>query len=200
MITLPNECLYEIFIRLRIYPRCLFSCLLVNRQWCRNIVPILWSEPSTIHLRNRNLTKMCILALNAKEQAQLIPLKIILPDDPKPLFNYTTYITSIDYTANPLSCEHNLTTGITNWLKHEGFIHFDQIDVLNSVARQVKRSLIAMFLRTCINLKCFYIPGSFVDLLELEDAKLFLENPTLTSLNLANNHFSSEKGKLLIEA
>ncbi|CAG8775964.1 11931_t:CDS:1, partial [Gigaspora rosea] len=44
---------------------------------------------------------------------------------------------------------------------HEGFIHYDQIDdVLSSVVRQVKRSLIAMFLRTCINLKYLYVPGS----------------------------------------
>ncbi|RIB11647.1 hypothetical protein C2G38_92683 [Gigaspora rosea] len=140
---------------------------------------------------------MCILVLNAKEQAQLIPLKIILPNDPKPLFDYTTYITSIDDTTNLLSIKHNLTTGITNWLKHEGFIHYDQIDdVLSSVVRQVKRSLIAMFLRTCINLKYLYVPGSSV---ELEDAKLLLKNQTLTSLNLANNHFGSEKGNYYLK-
>ncbi|CAG8747322.1 445_t:CDS:1, partial [Ambispora leptoticha] len=48
--------------------------------------------------------------LNAEEQALLIPFKIIIPNHPKPLFEYQSYNTSIGY---------YLTNGIKRWIKNE---------------------------------------------------------------------------------
>src|SRR5690242_10913031 len=101
MIMLPNECLFEIFNNfLSNYQtdyqndyKSLFSCLLVNRQWCRIIIPILWSEPKH-YFKDKRLIRIYLFSLNAEEQAQLIPFKIFLPNNPKPLFEYESYTTS----------------------------------------------------------------------------------------------------------
>ncbi|KAF0562537.1 f-box domain-containing protein [Gigaspora margarita] len=97
MIALPNECYYQIFNNLRCnddYYRDLFSCILVNRHWCRVAIPILWSEPEQ-HFKDEIIIRTFLLTLNTEEQALLIPFKNILPNGQKPLFEYTSYITSI---------------------------------------------------------------------------------------------------------
>ncbi|KAF0557656.1 f-box domain-containing protein [Gigaspora margarita] len=111
MIELPNECLSEIFKSFgnnnnKNY-RFLFSCLLVNRQWCRNVIPVLWSR-SLSCIDDRRLMRIYLLSLNAEEKAPLIPLNISLPDGPKPLFEYSFYTISINY--------HYLEKGIMKWL------------------------------------------------------------------------------------
>ncbi|KAF0356588.1 f-box domain-containing protein [Gigaspora margarita] len=94
MIPLPNECLIKILSNFKSNYRCLFSCLLVNRHWCRIIVPFLWNEP-TEYFNDKRLIRTYVLLLNAEEQTLLIPFEIIIPNYPKPLFEYTRYATSI---------------------------------------------------------------------------------------------------------
>ncbi|CAG8694535.1 8153_t:CDS:1, partial [Ambispora leptoticha] len=80
------------------------------RRWCRLITPILWSEP-TNYFKDKRLISIYLLALNAEEQALLIPFKIILPNYPRPLFEYESYATTVgSYFAD----------GVKNWLKNEG--------------------------------------------------------------------------------
>src|SRR5690349_10953692 len=94
MTILPNECLFEIFNNFETNYKNLFSCLLVNRQWCRLIVPILWSKP-TNYFNDERLIRIYLLALNTEEQALLVPFKIILPKYAKPLFEYESYTKSV---------------------------------------------------------------------------------------------------------
>ncbi|GES86186.1 hypothetical protein GLOIN_2v866766 [Rhizophagus clarus] len=42
---LPTECMLEIFKHVQTQGSGLYSCLLVNRYWCKNIIPLLWSRP-----------------------------------------------------------------------------------------------------------------------------------------------------------
>ncbi|KAF0557219.1 RNI-like protein [Gigaspora margarita] len=93
MIPLPNECLHGIFSNIKGQHNNLFSCLLVNRQWCVNVLPILWNELDVFW--NWKLVRTCLLALNSEERAQLEPFKIILPKESKLLFEYTSYIKTI---------------------------------------------------------------------------------------------------------
>ncbi|KAF0451919.1 f-box domain-containing protein [Gigaspora margarita] len=135
MITLPNECYYMIFNNLRPDHKNLFLCALVNRHWCRLVIPILWSDPEE-HFTDIRLIRIFLLTLNAEEQALLIPFNITLPNHPKPLFDYTNYITSIN---------NYLYYGIRNWLydiKYKPFITECELE------NAVKCSLITMFLRT----------------------------------------------------
>ncbi|KAF0467196.1 f-box domain-containing protein [Gigaspora margarita] len=171
----PNEIFLEIFNNLRASHRSLFSCLLVNRRWCINIVPILWSEP---RYYDRRLIRTCLLSLNAEEQALFIPFKIMLPNEPKPLFEYTSYITSINYYLND---------GIKNWLKYEG---------CKVPEDAVKYSLIAMFLRTSKKLK-YLTTFNYDDIAELLIDVLY-KNTAIITLNLNGNQL--DKAKALAEA
>src|SRR5689334_23432741 len=94
MMILPIECYCIIFNNFRTNYKTLFSCLLVNRRWCRIIIPILWSEP-TNYFKDKRLIKIYLLALNSEEQALLIPFKITYPNCPRPLFEYVSYTTSV---------------------------------------------------------------------------------------------------------
>ncbi|CAG8453676.1 11871_t:CDS:2 [Diversispora eburnea] len=72
----------------------LYPLLLVNRYWCKNVVPFLWSRPFENLLPENRFKIMCIYLSSLDEQEQLIlssALKhydINLPKIQKPLFNY----------------------------------------------------------------------------------------------------------------
>ncbi|CAG8764117.1 1950_t:CDS:1, partial [Funneliformis caledonium] len=44
--SLPNLCLRKIFECIEEDKPSLHSCLLVNRHWCQEVVPILWRSPN----------------------------------------------------------------------------------------------------------------------------------------------------------
>ncbi|KAF0387217.1 hypothetical protein F8M41_011260 [Gigaspora margarita] len=112
MMKLPNECFVYIFNNLQKDYKSLYSCLLVNRHWCRIVVPILWSDIAN-KLNKSKLINTCLLALNAEEQASLTPLNINLPNNLEPLlFEYTSYTTTVSSSLND---------GIIKWLKINGY-------------------------------------------------------------------------------
>ncbi|KAF0470602.1 f-box domain-containing protein [Gigaspora margarita] len=188
MIPLPNECLFEIFNNFRTDYKFLFSCLLVNRHWCRIIIPILWSEP-TDSIENSKLIRTCLLILNSEEQAQLIPFKIILPTCPKPLFEYTNYTTS---------CGYSLNDGIINWL-NENYLYkgvYDEDDYnYDELVSAVKCSLISMFLRTSRGLKCLCVKGIIYN----REIKNLYKNTTITTLKFYFNRVDYEGIKALAD-
>ncbi|KAF0415575.1 f-box domain-containing protein [Gigaspora margarita] len=166
MTALPNECYYQIFNNLRHNHKNLFSCALVNRQWCRIIIPILWSEPNR-YFKDIRLIKIFLLTLNFEEQALLIPFKINLPNYPKPLFEYTNYITSVDY---------KLYNGVRNWLRYERY------KIENELVNAIVRSLTGMFLRTSKNLKYLKLNDYICDPIILG---YLYENTTITSIDIS---------------
>ncbi|KAF0454570.1 f-box domain-containing protein [Gigaspora margarita] len=211
MIALPNECFLKIFNNLQrdngdLLHKDLFSCLLVNRQWCRIIVPILWSNP-LIHFSNKKLIRICLLTLNSEEQTLLIPFKITLPNDPKPLFNYTSYITFVS---------NYLNSGIDDWLYNErcetdndwrsnqnrsyqpsyGSNRHLMIYYYEGLVNAIKCSLIKMFLRTSKNLDNLIINGIIHDKMILED---IYRKTTITTIKFSYSSFNSEERKLFME-
>ncbi|KAF0429796.1 hypothetical protein F8M41_005631 [Gigaspora margarita] len=125
-------------------PKLYIHVLLVNRLWCAIIIPILWSNP-TYHFDDS------LSALNEKEQALLIPFRIILPKFQSLLSEYTSYATSFD--------DSHLVFPIKKWFMDEGFITGSRIsisindddDYLPIMA--VKCTLTAMFLRSSEKIK-----------------------------------------------
>ncbi|KAF0522456.1 hypothetical protein F8M41_015559 [Gigaspora margarita] len=168
MITLPNECYYEIFNNLQHIRnfKNLFSCALVNRQWCRITIPILWSNPRH-HFFDIRLIEILLLTLNAEEQAQLDPFKITFPSHPKPLFEYTSYITSVD---------HYLYNGVRNWIHYKRY----EINIGREIEEAVKCSLIAMFLRTSKSLKDLNLDEIICNPIILEN---LYKNTTVSSVD-----------------
>ncbi|RIA79413.1 hypothetical protein C1645_882679 [Glomus cerebriforme] len=54
MSQLNNDILFLIFEELQDDSKSLFSCLLVNRIWCKNAIPILWMNPWRYSINYRN--------------------------------------------------------------------------------------------------------------------------------------------------
>ncbi|RIB18121.1 hypothetical protein C2G38_2185509 [Gigaspora rosea] len=187
MIELPNECLFEIFTYLK--NEDLFSSLLVNRKWCRIVVPILWSKLNTF--KSRKLIKICLLSLNAEETKQLLPFKIMLPNGPKPLFEYTSFIKTIYFDTD---------SGIMDWLDHEGnyppYLKKKKWSI--NVAHTIGSSLVTMFLRTCVRLNDLRVCEiNYNQMISL--AENLCKTAALKFLGFANNKFEYEGGKELAE-
>ncbi|KAF0549652.1 hypothetical protein F8M41_025079 [Gigaspora margarita] len=189
MDRLPNEFFFEIFIHLKNYRRSLFSCLLVNRHWCRNVIPILWRELDVS--KSRKLIEICTLSLNAEEKEQLLSLTTILPNNQNLLFEYLTYTTTIKIDSDD---------GIMNWLNHKKSVFeplYSPYDLRTERAIQaIKSSLISMFLRTSKRLKNLSISGEILNMSE----KIFDKCTALVSLKFANNNISLEESKTLAKS
>ncbi|KAF0530346.1 f-box domain-containing protein [Gigaspora margarita] len=187
MIPLPNECLFEIFTYLRTYYRCLFSCLLVNRQWCMNVVPILWSSPLS-YFEDKRLIRIYLLSLNDEEQIPLIPLKIMPLNNQKPLFQYTSYTRYI--------CCYGLIQGIVNFLNCD---EYNKPCSLYEKVQVIKCSLITMFLRTSRKLEYLSIQGLINNKIMNSLTSYFYENSSVTHLNFYKNQFNFEEINALAE-
>src|ERR1044071_5725528 len=59
MAQLVEDCLRIIFIELESDQSSLYSCILVNRLWCRIAVPILWKHPYKIGNFNETIPSYC---------------------------------------------------------------------------------------------------------------------------------------------
>ncbi|RIB31016.1 hypothetical protein C2G38_2727 [Gigaspora rosea] len=207
MITLlPDECLLEIFKNFHTKYRTLFSCLLVNRHWCRIIIPILWSEP-TKYIDDLRLIRIYLLALNVEEQALLQHFKIKLPNYQKLLFEYSNFATYVGFYL-----KDRYTDGVKNWLYKEGYkedwdeeyiYYYDDYSYddygyfyqeFDEHVNAIKCSLISMFLRTSKRLKHLNIDEPICNKRIFE--KLHI-NTSITSLKLHINNL--EASKLLAE-
>ncbi|KAF0470705.1 RNI-like protein [Gigaspora margarita] len=199
MITiLPDECLLGIFNTLRINYRTLFSCLFVSRHWCRIIISILWSEP-TKYFDDLRLVRIYLSALNAEEQALLIPFDIVLPNYSSPLFEYSSFATYVGFYFVDRD-----TDGVKNWLCKEGYedVHmnndynyYDDYSYynydyhnFNEKANAIKYSLISMFLRTSKKLKHLNVNEPIYNKILIEKLQ---KNTTITSLKLRINNLES---------
>src|SRR6266498_254189 len=85
MSQLPDDCLNEIFEYLEYDKITLYSCLLVNRLWCKISVRILWRN-----IRNYNTLITC---LPNESKEILFKNKIIFPNTTSkpPIFNYASF-------------------------------------------------------------------------------------------------------------
>ncbi|KAF0399010.1 hypothetical protein F8M41_009793 [Gigaspora margarita] len=200
MIFFPTECLLEILAFLQKDQGSLFSCLLINRHWCRITVPILWKEPcfkkgklirkflQELNANERKLffsglnaneLKLFFSRLNANERKLLLSefnaqFKITIPSNTNPLFEYLTYIKKVS--------AFDLDDGVKDWLK---YVRFN-----NSIVS----SLIIIFLQKCKNLKELDLSGFILldDKSKKKVLEVLFENNALTSVNLDFNTLDSE--------
>ncbi|RIB14773.1 hypothetical protein C2G38_2094908, partial [Gigaspora rosea] len=145
-----------------------------------------------------------LLTLNAKEQALLIPFEITLPSQRKPLFEYTSYITSVN---------NYLYDGVINLILDKKYQTGDELK------NAINCSLISMFLRTSKNLEYLSLNEvicsqvifenlyenttiTSIDLNALNNyfRSMAIDNTGLTSLNLRYNSIGSEGGKAFADA
>src|SRR5205814_467732 len=121
---------------------------------------------------------------NANEQALLVPFKINLPENnPMPLFEYTSFITSID--------GQYLSSGVLNFLQEYSESYH---------IKAIKRSLISMFLRKSNRLNTLSLSNNNLDNLGGNALACALcKNNTLTTLILSSNKLGSKVGKALAD-
>ncbi|CAG8586454.1 16597_t:CDS:1 [Dentiscutata erythropus] len=116
---LPQETIDEILSHVKHDKHSLYSCLLVNRYWCRQVIPWLWGHPLKIlsALESANIAPLIrtyISCLSEKERSFLIEHGISLPNYPPPFFHYASYLKDLDYRRLEISVRH--------WIKYEGTI------------------------------------------------------------------------------
>src|ERR1043165_6517875 len=94
MLKIDNDILLLIFEKLYDDNNSLFSCLLVNKQWCQMAVPILWSDPMKINF-NEQLLDIIKHSLTDKSKTFLLSqgIEIIASSrlQKEPLFDYIKY-------------------------------------------------------------------------------------------------------------
>jgi hypothetical protein len=102
MSSLNKDILFLIFEELREDSKSLFSCLMVNRLWCENAIPILWRNPwcyNGINYSNKSSLFIIIahyLFDNIKEYITNQKIQLPLAIQQSLLFDYLSYCRSIN--------------------------------------------------------------------------------------------------------
>src|ERR1043166_2615914 len=101
-VLIPAECLQEIFEHLQDDELSLHSILLVNRFWCKNVLPILWRQPFYLCAKkgaSPKLIETYIQCMDNESKCRLKreckPLKRKISSINQPNFNYAGYLRRI---------------------------------------------------------------------------------------------------------
>ncbi|RGB38900.1 hypothetical protein C1646_691261 [Rhizophagus diaphanus] len=104
---LPIEILQKIFCS-QLDILTLYNCLLVNRLWCKTVVPLLWQNPFSHFDKNKiqrwkyksSLINTYVTCLDSNAKNYLKNSDVILPEEinKRSTFNYETFLQSLDYT------------------------------------------------------------------------------------------------------
>lgn len=97
MSNLNDDILSLIFEELQYERKILYSCLLVNKTWCKIIIPILWKNPwRTWKLTIKSPYNVIISLLSNETKEILRNQDIYVPTSQRSLFNYVSYCKSLD--------------------------------------------------------------------------------------------------------
>jgi Leucine-rich repeat (LRR) protein len=174
--VLPTECMLEIFKHVQAQDSAgLYSCLLVNRYWCKNIVPLLWSRPfEGLSTENRYKLIRTYLAcldredyLNLNSSLQLYGIKI--PEIRPPLFNYPMCLEEFSY--KQLEMAVHSTIHIWYNINHH---KQDQILLITT-------TLCKLFMKRSTSLKSFMI-DKYLSHSDIPQISTFIEHPGLSQL------------------
>ncbi|PKC55083.1 hypothetical protein RhiirA1_476200 [Rhizophagus irregularis] len=89
----------------------LYSCILVNRLWCRLAIPLLWENPFSILTKNYNFIEIYLHNLNDDLKTKLNEFKII--DNSLPSNTLLYYPKFLKYLNT-----HNFIFFVEKWLKY----------------------------------------------------------------------------------
>ncbi|CAB5193265.1 unnamed protein product [Rhizophagus irregularis] len=149
----------------------LYSCILVNRLWCRLAIPLLWEDPFCIPTKNYHCIEIYLSYLNENDKEKFDEYGIInnlLPSNTL-LFNYPSFIKYLNINSAYYS--------ITKWLS--SLVYYDH----EKLEKLVYRSLLEVFIENGGILRSFEVVMTtdafciYFDIIEL-----ILQNP-----NFMNN-------------
>ncbi|CAG8506397.1 9802_t:CDS:2 [Acaulospora morrowiae] len=116
---LTLDCFEEIIGYLIDDPGSLYSCLLVNRLWCRIAIPLLWSHPFEHYAFGESaadIIQIYISCLPEDERQFLIDEGLKLPPPSSPLFDYPKYLQSFESARFTGAVMSWLSSGVKSWL------------------------------------------------------------------------------------
>ncbi|CAI2186535.1 9100_t:CDS:2 [Funneliformis geosporum] len=129
MISLIEDCIYQVLQWLKEDRETLFNCLFVNSFFCKNFVPLLYSNPFGQELKYINeyfLISTFLKCLDAEEKNYLRQVNINLTDENEiTLFEYETYLEKLSI--------NDLTDTIRIWLMF--LINDDEVFVGDKTSR-----------------------------------------------------------------
>jgi hypothetical protein len=101
MSNLSVDILWLIFEELQYERKILYSCLLVNRTWCKIIIPILWRDPWNSQKFIRKNSIRIIISFLSNEAKEILRNQniIYVPTSQRPLFNYVSYCKSLNLSS-----------------------------------------------------------------------------------------------------
>jgi hypothetical protein len=158
----------------------LYSCILVNRLWCRLAIPLLWEDPFSIPSKNYHYIEIYLYYLNKDSKAKFNEYGInnnLIPSNT--LFNYPSFIKYINI--------HNICYSIERWIRTLALVEDKDHRKLEKF---VYESLFEVFIENEGNLHSFeIIMSSFSECNYLNDTlELTLQNPNFTQ-NIKNLAF-----------
>ncbi|KAF0383450.1 hypothetical protein F8M41_011732 [Gigaspora margarita] len=182
--TLPAECMYQIFQNLVDQGEALHPYLLINRYWCRNVIPFLWARPFDDNLTPENMHKIILVyfsSLNDTEKSELgdfliqnsydTELITELFQQGKPLFNYPMMlqelsIKNLELFVHSLIFRYNMEFGCQmNQMNQMD----DQLNFMTSI-------LWKLFLRNSINFRSFRV-DNYPDHDDIPELSSYLKIP-----------------------
>ncbi|CAG8546832.1 8247_t:CDS:1 [Ambispora gerdemannii] len=173
---LPIECFTRIFSFLVEDLSTVFSATLVNRTWCRAIMPLLWFDTLTYdHEKGYKIIETLIRCMNEEERKELIDSGVdYAASCPRPLFLYSAFIKEINW-AN-LEYMVYCDTSYHDEFIPENSIWIKYFDVEN-MKEKIVAQLCKLIFRTA-NLEKLYIQIRYYDV-------AFLKFMTLPNVSIA---------------
>jgi hypothetical protein len=161
----------------------LYSCILVNRLWCRVAIPLLWEDPFSIPTKNYNFIEIYLHNLSKEDKKKLeeygFTEELISSNT---LFNYPRYIKCLN--------THKIICSVEKWNVNSSNSCSTFSQISNST-RLISKLLFKTFIESKVNLQSFEFEMTtdndhdyFNDTVEL-----ILENPNFI-YNIKNLKFS----------
>ncbi|RIA85375.1 hypothetical protein C1645_830855 [Glomus cerebriforme] len=166
---IPNDCILNILKYLYKDHKTLFSCLLINKQWCEITIPILWRKPWKLGISPEFwefITDALILCLSDYSK-QVLHINGIISStilSQKPKFDYISYIKYIS--------QDIITKFVNNYIT----INFEE-DTFSSMHKNLLfEEIWKMFLNQCISLKSITLPNiKIVDYLDKNNCLKYIK-------------------------
>ncbi|CAI2165398.1 16007_t:CDS:1 [Funneliformis geosporum] len=125
---LTYDCLEEICKHLKNDKASLFSCVLLNRSWCKMAIPVLWSRPFENPMYGNNLNIFWIyiscLSMNDKQRLENKGIRLSNPSQ-RPLFDYPKYLRGFDCL--------NFQIALNQWVGKTG-LHFNSNNLMDKLS------------------------------------------------------------------
>lgn len=189
--TLPTECMEKIFLHVGLKEE-LFSCLLVNKHWCKNVLPLLWANPfeglESSKINNFKLIRMYLACLDNKElnslNSYLKHHNISLSISSKPLYDYTSFLEEFSYKKLELA---------VSFFLHEWHNIDYTIDYKEEIVFYLSSSIYNLFMSQATNLKSLKIDQHFRRL-DIPDISTFSKiQPVITLSKITKFQLDYEK-------